>query len=438
MKFLILPTPCPACAAAILLLSAPFTGFANPPDPTGDQNFGMETRAGSGGRVIRVTHVNASGPGSFAEALREKGPRIVVFEAGGVIDLQGRVLTISEPFLTVAGQTAPHPGITLVRGGINIATHDVLLQHIRVRAGDRGKAKKSGWEVDAMATNGAWNVVVDHCSLAWATDENLSASGERFGGKDPSEWRQHTSHDITFRRCIIAEGLNQSTHAKGAHSKGSLIHDNACRIAIVGNLYASNADRNPLFKGGTEGVAVNNFIYNPGSHAVRYRLVASEWKNHNFLPGRLAVVGNVLQHGPDTGSTVPLLSYDGDGPLEVFMEDNQAWDRSGKPVAIVGGRKGSQDAGFKRLEAPPLWPVGLKAEPATQVRESVMRDAGARPWDRDALDLRILREITGGGGRIIDSQDEAGGYPAPAPTERKLDLPGQGIEEWLQRAGPGW
>ena len=184
----------------------------------GALGFGTETPGGRGGRVIKVTTLNASGPGSLAEAVRATGPRIVVFEVGGVVDLNASVLKITEPFLTIAGQTAPSPGISIIRGGVGISTHDVVIQHLRVRAGDVGRAQKSGWEVDSMATTSAWNVVVDHCSLAWGTDENLSASGPRFdGGTHVDAWRSRTSHDVTFSHCIIAEGLSNSAHAKGEH-----------------------------------------------------------------------------------------------------------------------------------------------------------------------------------------------------------------------------
>ena len=113
-------------------------------------------------------------PGSFAEAVNAKGPRIVVFEVGGVIDLGVTTLRISEPHLTIAGQTAPAPGITLIRGGIDIATHDVIVRHIRVRPGDAGQPRRSGVDFDAISTVRAHNVIVDHCSLTWGTDEGLS------------------------------------------------------------------------------------------------------------------------------------------------------------------------------------------------------------------------------------------------------------------------
>ena len=205
-------------------------------------------------------------------------PRIIVFEVGGVIDLDLRTLRITSPNVTIAGQTAPSPGITLIRGGIDVATHDVILQHIRVRPGEAGQAKGGTWGEDAFSTQvGAHDVIVDHCTFTWATDENLSASGPRFTGSTPADWREGTSHRITFSHNIIAEGLANSSHPKFEHSKGSLIHDNVTDILIYANLYAHNVERSPLFKGGVRGAIVNNFIYNPGTRAVHYNLQPLEW-----------------------------------------------------------------------------------------------------------------------------------------------------------------
>ena len=213
----------------------------------GAQGWAAHTPGGRGGKIIRVTTLAAEGPGSLREALDTKGPRIVVFEVGGVIDLGAKSLKIREPFLTIAGHTAPQPGITLNRGGIDLSAHDVIIQHIRVRAGEAGLAKMSGTDFDSISTIGASNVIVDHCSLTWSTDENLSASGTRFLGDTPEQWRAGTSHRITFSNNILAEGLGYATHAKGEHSKGSLIHDNARDILIIGNLYSQNRERNPMF-----------------------------------------------------------------------------------------------------------------------------------------------------------------------------------------------
>jgi len=371
----------------------------------GAQGFGAYARGGRGGQILRVTTLKPTGPGSITEAVRAKGARIVVFEVGGVIDLDGHNLPIKEPFITLAGQTAPSPGITLIRGGMNIATHDVVMQHMAVRPGEAGHAKKSGWEVDALSTvGGASNVIVDHCSFTWATDENLSASGPRFEGDGIEAWRAGTSHHITFSHCIIAEGLSTSTHSKGEHSKGTLIHDNATFISVIGNLYASNMERNPLAKGGVSAVIVNNWIVNPGRAAMHSGLVADEWGSHSWATSQLVVVGNLLEHGVDTKAGLPLLRNSRNTPLELYLTDNLAFDRAHRPVALTSGA-------FKALPSPPLWPAGLTPLPAAQVREDVARNAGARPWDRDPIDERIVQSAREGTGKIINSENEAGGYP---------------------------
>ena len=245
------------CAAlGLLVAAAPVVAETSPPSAfPGALGWAASTPGGRGGQIIKVTTLAGSGPGSFRAAVEAKGPRIVVFEVGGVIDLDRKTIKIVEPFLTIAGQTAPSPGVTLIRGRIDISAHDVIVQHIRVRPGEAGQPKKSGWDEDSLSTQaGAYNVIIDHCTLTWGTDENLSASGPRFTGKTPEEWRKGTSHRITFSNNIIAESLAYSTHAKIEHSKGSLIHDNVSDLLIVGNLYAHNYERNPLFKGGVRGV----------------------------------------------------------------------------------------------------------------------------------------------------------------------------------------
>jgi len=380
------------------------------------QGWAAYTSGGRGGMIIRVTTLNARGPGSFAEAVETKGPRIVVFEVGGVIDLQKKSITIREPFLTIAGQTAPSPGITFIRGGIGIAAHDVVVRHIAVRPGEAGAGKKSGWEVDGIATS-SYNIIVDHCSCTWATDENLSASGPRFEGDTVDQWRENTSHRVTFSHCIVAEGLSRSTHAKGEHSKGSLIHDNATGIAIIGNLYASNVRRNPYFKGGVRGVVVNNFIINPGNAAMHYGLPSGEWKGHDYVTGQMAIVGNVMEHGSNTWSELPLLVLSGAGPVDVYAKDNIALARTGLAVPFMR----TDDTRCRAVQSPPLWPDVINTLPAADVKASVLRHAGARPWDRDAIDQRIIQQAQAGTGKIIHSEQDVEGYPSIQETRSRFN-----------------
>ena len=329
-------------------------------------------------------------------------------------------LDIRNPNVTIAGQTAPSPGITLIRGGIDVHTHDVIVEHLRVRTGEAGFAKHSGWERDGLSTfDGAANVIVDHCSFAWATDENLSASGKRFSGATPDEWRAATSHDITYSNNIIAEGLAHSTHGKpGEHSKGTLVHDNVTGIVIVGNLYAHNGQRNALFKGGARGVFVNNVIFDPGQRAVHYNLWASEWGDHPYQTGRLALVGNVLKGGASTDRAIAFFMLGGEGDVELYQADNIATDRDGRPLPMLG-RYRNASGRIIDVDKSVAVPADIEPLAASAVSEAVLAHAGARPWDRDAVDRRLVDEVRSGGGRIIDSEADVGGYPPVAPATRR-------------------
>ena len=372
-----------------------------------------QTQGGRGGEIVRVTNLNASGPGSFRAAVERRGPRIVVFEVAGVIDLGLTTLTIEEPFLTIAGQTAPSPGITIIRGGIDIRTHDVIVRHIRVRSGVSGQARRSGWEADGLSTVAARNVIVDHCTITWAVDENLSASGPRFTGNTVEEWRRGTSHNITFSYNVLAEGLADASHPKGEHSKGSLIHDNATGILIYRNLYAHNYERSPLLKGGVHAAVVNNFIFNPGAHAIHYNLMDLEWGNQPHQLGELSAVGNVLRAGFSTRPDIAFLTIGGVGDLRYHGRDNIAVDRIGRQLPMFG-RYTTSPARIIEARRPVVWPAGLDVLPANQVETHVLRHAGARPWDRDPHDIRVLFDVVEGRGEIIDDEREVGGYPQAA------------------------
>ena len=370
------------------------------------------TKGGRGGKIIKVTNLKKDGVGSFKNAVESHEPRIIVFEVGGIIDLDGSVIVLRNPYITIMGQTAPDPGITLIKGGMSIQTHEIIIQHIRVRPGENKQPKKSGWEVDGINTNGAHHVIIDHCSFSWATDENPSASGCRFEGNNLEEWRQNTSHTITFSYNIIAEGLSHSSHAKGEHSKGSLIHDNTTEIAIIANLFASNVQRNPFFKGGAQGVIVNNYIYNPGNRAIHYNLSKKEWEGHDWVTGKMSVVSNVLEKGSGTNKQMPYGHFN--GPVEVFWENNQILGEAiQKENLLIGSHT--------LVDEKPVWPEIIKVLPTENLKAHLLENSGARPWNRDEVDKRIIKEVSESQNRIIDSENEVGGYPESKPTYRKFD-----------------
>lgn len=390
----------------LMVASTPALLHAAPLEPT---------RGGEGGRIIRVTTLAKDGPGSLKAAVEAKGKRIVVFEVGGVIDLQRTILNIDEPFLTIAGQTAPSPGITIVRGGIDLKGHDVKISHIRVMTGVDGQAKLSGWEADAFSTVAAHNVIVEHCSFFWAIDENMSTSGPRFNGKTVKEWRAATSHDVLFRENLAAEGLADASHPKGEHSKGTLIHDNATAITLYRNVYAHNMERSPLVKGGAQVLMVNNMIFDPGHRAVHYNLMNLEWAGHDYVTGEITAVGNVMRAGNSTAPGLPFLTLGGDGDLAWYSKDNINVDRWGNPAPMFG-RYGVTKAKLIEKDSPMASLGGLDVMPAKDLETSLLASVGARPWDRAPDDIRVLFFVAEGRGEIIDDEKVVGGYPHPNPT----------------------
>jgi gamma-glutamyltranspeptidase / glutathione hydrolase len=365
--------------------------------------------------VIKVTSLAASGAGSLREAIESEGegPRLIVFEVGGVIDLEGRGIQIKRDQLWIAGQTAPAPGVTLIRGGLGIGASHVIVQHLRVRPGDKGAEGAKKWEPDSIATSGAnHDILVEHCSVTWGIDENLSASG--YGAEEGK-----TARRITFRHNLIAQGLHEATHAKGGHSKGSLILDGTREVAVVGNLYAGNVERNPLFKLDTSGVVVNNVMASIGDRALHASIPDAD--NTGKL-AKISVVGNAVLHGVDSKPSSAIF----EGRAEGYFHDNVGVDAQGRPLPLLRRL-------FATLDAPPLWPAGLRAKPPMQALWHVARFAGARPAERDAIDRRIIGEALSGALKIIDSQTEVGGYPVVEPAvTAPLEVPAEFRDDWLE------
>ncbi len=367
-------------------------------------------------QVLRVTSLDGDGKGTLRDALAKTGPRLIVFEVGGVIDLGKRTLNIREPQVFIAGQTAPGPGITLIRGGVAIAAGQTVLQHLSVRPGDAGEAKGSGWQPDGIATTGGpQDVWVDHCSATWSIDENLSASTYKSPTGQPAA-------RIVFRNCLIAEGLSDSSHDKGPHSKGSLIYGGTQHVAIVGCLYSSNVERNPLFQPGTSGVIVNNVIANPGQRAIHFGAPGPGNGDSNAIP-RVSVVGNVVLFGEKSKRSARAII---EGKAEAYVADNEGYDWFGQPLNLLR-------ADFPMLEKPDVWPQGLEARSTAAALWHTARFVGARPARRDPIDQRIISAALSGAARIIDSQDDVGGYPRHEPARHSLDVPETGRRKWLEK-----
>jgi hypothetical protein len=353
------------------------------------QGYGAETSGGHGGRVIAVTNLEDGGRGSLRAALAEKGPRTVVFRTGGVIRLS-KDLFIDEPFVTIAGETCPAdgPGISLVGAGLRVRTHDVIVRHLRIRVGDDPKGprreNRDGIGIgDERST--VHHVVIDHCSVSWAVDENLQI------------W--YPCHDITIQWCLIAESLENAGHPKGAHGMGLLVGDHAQRVSVHHNLFAHNMERSPLLKGSTETEVMHNLVYN-------WRHYATGLNDYERTgPIRADIIGNVYLPGPDTA-----------GQFGVGLENNLA---SGSAVYLLGntgpGREngaGDEWAVAKSRGTFPgrsnervLAPSGLpsKPVPAAELQAAILAGVGATLPGRDSIDERVLRSVKERSGKIINS-----------------------------------
>lgn len=424
----------PACVL-LALAGALFVVKGSAADVPGSRavwfsGFGADTPGGHGGRVIKVTTLAAAGEGSFKVALEAKGPRIIVFEVGGIIDWRKDEVTVTEGQLTIAGETAPSPGITLIRGTITVSAPDVIVRHIRVRLGDGGELKKAGYANDSMAAVGprVKHVLFDHVSTAWSIDENLSVSGPRV--------KDGTSSYVTIRNCIIGEALDHTTHPKGPHSKGTLLHDFVHDVALVGNFYTHEFNRNPYCKPNSKAYQANNLIYDPGSAAVHFAYPPNEYRviPWPMLPPELTSIGNVVRFG---ASTKPQLTALFLGVGKLYQQDNRVYERDGRQSwnGTSGDASRLANDEVTLVDAPMLAPKDFTPLPSSQVEAYVLKNAGARPKDRDAVDRRLVQDYLDRKGKVIDSQDEVGGYPEAEATHRALEVPTDPlqVDAWLDR-----
>ncbi|WP_123539119.1 DUF1349 domain-containing protein [Halosimplex salinum] len=322
-------------------------------------------------------------------AFNVNGPRVVAFETSGTFDLDQSHLAIPYDECWVAGQTAPSPGITLIRGGIQINGDDCVVQHVRARPGDVGLEET--WQNDPIRTaDGSENNVVDHCTATWSTDENLSVGYDTDG--------------TTVTNCLVAEPLHDSIHPKGPHGYNSLIGNNAKNVTLAGNVWAFVTDRNPRLKQGTETAVVNNLIHHHSD---------GMWADPDT---RHSIVGNVFED-PQSGKPNVF------GQGEVAAEDNVQNDDADVPM--IGDD-------VAQLDSRPLFPSELTPIASGETKAHNLENAGARPADRTDHDRRIVSNIRNGEGGVIDSQEEVGGYPDLAENTDEISVPDSGLRVWLR------
>jgi pectate lyase len=368
--------------------------------------------------VVTVTNLNREGKGSFTDAMTRDingEARVIVFEVGGVIDLEGNSLDPETDNMFIAGQTAPDPGITLIRGGFEFDGTNNFVQHIRVRSGTdiASSNEGEGKAADSIVIQDeSEDVVLDHCTASWGTDENMSCGD--------------TCNEITFSNSLIAEGLAKpDIHPdEGEHSNGTLIGHDTTRMAILGNLYANSNDRHPRLKGGTRTAVINNVVYNFDT-AIRLGDDAETNADDEF-PTQASIVGNVYRPDENTREDPIVAINDEDDvrSVKVFLDDNVMQG----PLSMLADEP---DPRLAVVDKPPVWPQNRDL--VDGVFGHTLKTAGARPAQRTHHDRRIIHETRSKKGSIIDSEEEVGGYPNPEPVTRSLDIPTENFGEWLDR-----
>ncbi|MEN6336714.1 MAG: pectate lyase, partial [Phycisphaerales bacterium] len=368
----------------------------------GAEGYGAYAKGGRGGKVLFVTNLSDSGPGSLRAAVEATGPRTVIFRVGGVIETKG--LAIREPYITIAGQTAPGDGICIKKTESDgdafslSATHDVIIRFLRIRAGNNTGPFRS----ESFRAYDSDNFIIDHCSCSWGNPETLSASG--------------SLDCYTVQWCIIAEGNNRQRHAFATAMGGD-------RSTWHHNLFAHMQSRVPRWGDITAQCDFrNNVIYNWG-HAAGY----GDLRTLNY-------VNNYLRPGPSTTQRPPAFIADPKVvlPNSIYIDGNVMVGR-----ADIGRDNWKGVLAPRSLQSETLLPAPqVQTQSASEAFELVLRDAGATRPVRDAVDARIVADVRNGTGKIIDDEKEVGGWPVYASGEPPVDTSKDGIpDEWEKAHG---
>lgn len=370
----------------------------------GAEGFGMYTTGGRGGSVLEVTNLNDSGPGSFRVAVEAEGPRTVVFRVSGTIKLENRLL-ITNPNLTIAGQTAPGDGICIQGHELSVYADNIIIRFLRVRPGD-----VLGIPIgDAISGRFIRDIIIDHCSMSWSMDEACT-------------W--YALANVTVQWCTMTESLDRSLHPKGAHGAGHAT--GGFNLSSHHNLIAHNNFRNPRF-GGCGNLADsivdfrNNVIYNFVTSAY-----GGEGGTYNFIH-------NYYKRGPSSKSNHFLTPY------ENKVIGYGKWHITGN--VMVGNEAITEDnwLGVDR-EVPrsdQLFPTApVNTQSAKEAYILVLDKVGAIYPKRDAVDTRIINDVKNGTGRIINSQEDVGGYPDLKTADAPADTDHDGMpDDWEKRYG---
>ncbi|MCW9706578.1 pectate lyase family protein [Fodinibius salsisoli] len=400
----------------------------------GAEGFGQDATGGRGGKVLYVTNLNDSGEGSLRAAIETFGPRIILFKVSGTIALESN-LDIDIGDVTIAGQTAPGGGITLKNYSMRINADNVILRFLRFRMGD-----EAGHQGDALEGRFHKNIIVDHCSMSWATDETVTF---------------YANENTTVQWSIIAESLRKSVHEKGAHGYGGIWGGR--NASFHHNLLAHHDSRNPRL-GEEAGKAFaltdlvdlrNNVIYNwdgnstYGGEAMNVNIVNSYYKPGPATTKEERIIA--IDKNLDESTAI----YDTWGKFHIsgnYMEGSERATDENWTYGVYNqfhskyGDLSEQEKEAMRMAEPHPIDGNVTTHTALEAYDRVLGFSGAS-LVRDAVDTRIISDIrnrtytaegsNGSTNGIIDSQADVGGWPELESEDPSVDTDQDGMsDEW--------
>ncbi len=417
----------------------------------GADGYGKYATGGRGGTVIEVTNLNDSGEGSLRAALEAEGARIVVFKVSGIIYLESG-LTIRNGDITIAGETAPGDGICIANYGLSVSgTENVIIRYIRVRPGDQNATSKSD-AVDALDVKASKNVIIDHCSTSWATDETLSVSPSGDGATYDA-----VSDNVSIQWCVITESIAESRNIGIRHGMGSLVRGaQGASVTYHHNYYAMHSSRMPMignymaneYDDGNFNVEfINNVVYN-WSGLSSGKCGDSDENGEEFYTTNINYINNVFKAGSlssgnyafsDTslGNHMYISGNMMNGELVedqttlVHIEDD-ALDTDANNYYDEDGNKIVFDAATYFLSEPFANSEMADIQDAADVEESVLSDVGASLY-RDAVDTAVIEAYTEGTGTTINTPAESLGWTS---TSIASTLTGTNYYDYMQENYP--
>ncbi|WP_248923847.1 OmpL47-type beta-barrel domain-containing protein [Paenibacillus hamazuiensis] len=386
-----------------LPIPAVHAGYEALPAFPGAEGFGYAAKGGRGGEVYHVNSYELTGPGTFYDALMTAGPtpRTIVFDISGEITIP-QIVVKDKSNITIAGQTAPGEGVTIRGNNIRfVGSSDIVIRYMRFRLGEQN------FDDDTMYFEDCQNVIIDHSSFSWGTDEVLSIKSK--------DYDHPKSKNITVQWSIISEGLL-------THSMGGLIEMNT--ITMHHNLYAHNNDRNPKTKGQID--FINNIVYNWGG----YPYVAG---GESGTKGYGNVVGNYFIAGLNSASPQYAVVR-GNENYSLYLKNNRI--DSNKNGILDGTDTGT---GMMEAERPSLivperfeYPPVHTQDP--EVAYEYILDHSGASLVRDQVDQRVVEGVRNQTGVIIGHENDVGGFPQLAREKAPLDTDRDGMPDAWETA----